>query len=113
MKLTLEKLAVDHDYYASGSNYYSNDCSTSWDSWKDFYEEFKNSDTDMNLVYRWDINRLEEGEYYMQIIIIGQRKGLYLAHQISNLIEEDLKTMVPYLMKSYDKLQKIWKPLNN
>ena len=53
--MELKDLAIDHDYYASDSNYYSNDATGHYNTWADFYEEFKDADIDMNLVYRWDI----------------------------------------------------------
>ena len=69
--MKLDDLAVDHDYYASSVNYYSNDAGDDFRTWADFYEEFHDADIDMNLVYRWDIHKREEsGRYRMEIFII-------------------------------------------
>ena len=35
--MTLKDLAVKHDYYASDSNYYSENATTTYDSWEEFY----------------------------------------------------------------------------
>ena len=119
MTLTLKDLCVDHDYYASSSNFYSNEATTHWSTWPSFYAEFKKADVDMNLVYRWDIHLIDmekgpcDGNYQMQIIIIGQRKGIYLPQIIDRVFEIDAPEIVSYLMPSFHKLISIWSPLSN
>lgn len=112
-KLTLKDLAIDHDYYASDSNYYSNDAGFKYDNWADFYNEFKEADVDMNLVYRWDIIKRDNVErYYAQVTMIGQRKGKYIPIQIGYIDEKDLETFIPFMQKHWQKLQSIWMPLS-
>ena len=76
--MNIQDLAVKHDYYASGCNFYSRDASKKYDTWADFYEDFHDADIDMNLVYRWDIHEREESKRkWMEVFIIHQGKGIY------------------------------------
>jgi hypothetical protein len=52
---------VDHPYYCTEGNYYSNGCHSTYDSWADFVEEANGWDLDMNLLFRWDWRKPEEG----------------------------------------------------
>ena len=115
---TLKELAVDHPYYASGSNYYSNDADGSHETMGDFLDEFEDSDVDMNLVYRWDVKeRCDEntdeplGHYYAEIFIIGQRKGLYLPQYVARFDECDVERFVSYLEKHWLTIQALWRPI--
>ena len=110
--MTLKDLAIDHDYYASDSNYYSESATTTYDSWKEFYSTNKNADIDMNLVYRWDINQDDDGEYSMLLVIIGQRKGLYRPVIINSILEENVEQVKEFLKPHFEKLISIWKPLS-
>lgn len=116
--MKLKDLATNHDYYASSSNYYSNEAGNEWNTWSEFYQEFREADVDMNLVYRWDISLIDDskghvdGNYQMQVIIIGQRKGLYLPHTISRIFEIDLPEILLYLKPHFQKLISIWQPIS-
>lgn len=111
--MTLAELAIDHDYYASNSNYYSNSAGGHYATWADFYEEFHDADIDMNLVIRWDIHEREESKrYYMQVIIIAQRKGIYMPIRIDYVDEKDVETIIPFFKKHWEKLQRLWSPIN-
>ena len=119
---TLKKLAIKHPYYASDSNFYSNEASREFDTMTEFLEEFKEADVDMNLVYRWDVYVQEEddkeqdpglGKYYAQVTIIHQRKGIYSPYQIKNINEEEVKQFIEYLKPHWDKLKEIWLPLSS
>ncbi len=111
--MKIKDLAVDHDYYASDNNYYSNDASGNYENWNDFYEEFKDADIDMNLVFRWDVTRKEEEEgYFMQVIIIAQRKGIYMPIQIEDVKDEDVEQIKEFMKPHFEKLVSIWNPLN-
>ena len=111
--MNLKDLAIDHDYYTSGSNYYSNDASGHYNTWADFYEEFHDADIDMNLVFRWDIYKREESKrYYMQIIIIAQRKGIYMPIHIDYVDEQDVPQIEQFMKPHFEKLLSIWQPLS-
>lgn len=110
--MTLKELSVEHPYYASDSNYFSNDASTEWTTFSDFYEEYKDADVDMNLIYRWDIAQREESKrYYAKIFIIGQRKGIYAPHYISYIDETDVPNFIELVSKHKKVLLELWQPL--
>lgn len=112
--MELKDLAIDHDYYASGCNYFSKDAGDNYNTWADFYEVFKDTDIDMNLVYRWDITQRDKSKrYYMQIIIIQQRKGLYMPIHIDYVDENDVPQIIEFMKPHFEKLLSIWKPLSN
>lgn len=111
---TLEQLYVDHPYYANMSNYYSNDPYASYESWSDFYSEWNDADIDYNTCYRFDLKKPDPDEgtlWYMQIIIIMQRKGIYKPIEVFNLTDDDVPQIVDYLKKHRDYINEIWKPL--
>ena len=113
---TLKKLAVDHPYYASDNNYYSNEAGARWETMTDFLAEFRDNDVNMNLVYRWDVkprdeNNLDTGRFYAGVFIIHQRKGIYAPHYIANINEEEAKQFIEYLKPHHAKLKELWQPL--
>lgn len=111
--MTLEQLAVDHDYYCSTSNYYSNEAHTTFRTWADFYEEYHNADIDMNLIFRWDIKKREEsGRYWAEIFMMGQRKGLFRPIVIDYIDEKDVDSFITMVHKHWEKLLSIWAPIS-
>ena len=49
----------------------------------------------------------------MQIVMIGQRKGIYMPMQILRIEEEDVPQILEFLKPHFDKLVSIWQPLSN
>jgi len=112
--MNLKDLAVRHDYYASESNYYSQEATGNYETWNDFYEEFNDADIDMNLIYRWDITETEEKEKYsMFVVIIAQRKGIYMPIFIDSVEEKDVPQIKAFLKPHFEKLLRIWNPLTD
>lgn len=110
---TLSDLAIDHDFYSSESNYYSNDAKGNWTTFADFYEQFHDADIDMNLIFRWDIRKREgSGRYSADIFMILQRKGIYMPHRIEYIDESDIPKFKELMLKHWEKLNSIWKPLS-
>lgn len=109
--MNLEDLAVDHDYYCSESNYYSNNASERYETFPDFYKEFGNADVDMNLVFRWDLRQADDKSYSMEIFIIQQRKGIFKPCLISRFEEKDIELFLKYITPHIEKLKRIWIPL--
>lgn len=88
----LEDLCIKHDYYCSELNYFSNDAGKRFVSWKEFYDEFKDADIDMNLCFRWDLEKRDKSEHYrLEIFIMGQRKGLFMPFKLSMFKSPTLK----------------------
>jgi len=115
----LKNLSIDHPYYASDSNFYSNEASTRWETMTEFLDEFECCDIDMNLIYRWDFhNRSDDedgskvGRYYAEIFIIKQRKGIYAPQHINHVNEKEAERFVKFAAKHWQRLQEMWKPIN-
>lgn len=99
-----------HDYYCSDKNYYSNDVGGKWDNFQEFYDEYIDADINMNLIFRWDIIKDEDGLLYMEIFIIHQSKGIFAPHFIENVNESDFENIKKLLQPHLDKLASIWSP---
>jgi len=102
----------DHPYYASESNYYCNDASTTWETASEFLDEFEDADVDMNQVFRFDLTARDEGKHrwMAQVIIIGQRKGLYMSQNIKHIDDTEVERLEAYLAKHWVNMQKLWSP---
>lgn len=116
----IAQLAINHDYYCSDSNYYSNDPYEKFETFADYFEEFKDSDVDMNLVFRFDIAKnekdderddVEKWDFYMHIFRIAQRKWIFACSFIKKVTDEDVENILKYLEPHKEKLESIWKPL--
>lgn len=110
--ITLKDLAVDHDYYCSDTNYFSNDARIEYDTFADFYEEFHDADVDMNLVFRWDLHERENSErHYLELFMIQQRKGIFTPIFINYFDEKDVPLFLKYINPHIEKIKSIWRPL--
>jgi len=112
----LAALLVDHPYYCSNSNYYSNDAGAQWETMTDFLNEFESCDVDMNLIFRWDIKRGEEGDsnegkIYAEVFMMHQRKGIFSPHHIKNINEDEAARFRALLEKHWETLKDMWQPL--
>ena len=108
---TINQLAVEHDYYCSESNYYSNDAHSIHETFSDFYDEMGKTDEDMNLCFRWDILPNDNGTFRMLICIMHQRKGRYWPNEIELVTDEDVPLILEYLNRHHKKIKQIWLPL--
>ena len=115
--MKLKDLAVDHPYYCSDSNYFSNEASKTYYTWPEFYGEMKGADPEYNLIFRWEIREHEDddgvksGAYYMEIFYMQQRKGLYMPISIKRVFEEDVPQIIEFLQAKYTYLKKLWEPI--
>jgi hypothetical protein len=123
--MKFEDLMVDHPYYCSDNNYYSRDAAQSHEKWSDFYDEYKDADEDMNLIFRFDVKKWEEdsdehserpfkaGDLYVEIFMMQQRKGIFRPHMIYNIKESDFEEIKEILQRHYNRLQEMWRPFSN
>ena len=120
--MEFKDLLEEHSYYCSGANYYSNDASHEYDSWKEFDEEWgiEDLDLDYNHVFRFDLKENEEpevddtlGKYYLEIFFMLQRKGIFKPVLIKNITEGDFENIVKFLKPHWDYTKNMWEPLTD
>ena len=107
---------VDHSYYMTEGNYYSNDCHTEFKKWTDFLAEWGDADFDMNYVVRWDwIEDAEPIDDYdregrLLIQFVGQRKARLLSTETA-VCRADEKGVFAFLNPRFDYAMKLWLPI--
>lgn len=116
----LNDLVVDHPYYCSESNFFSNEAGGNWETATDFLDEFEDADIDMNLVFRWDVKQKRNDEtdelidgYYAEIFMMLQRKGIFKPHWISSVTEDEADRLEAYLKNHWDRMKEIWTPIGD
>ncbi len=113
--MKLQDLAVDHDYYCSDSNYYSNQASQRYDTMTDFLNDFESADVDMNLMFRWDVREYcqdyERTGFYAECFLMLQRKGIFMPCHIERFEQSEVDRFVEYAKKHKAKIDLIWQPL--
>jgi len=118
MSIIKKLSSFEHQYYCSDSNYYSNEVSEYYETVTDFLDSFENANIDMNLIFRWDIkleeseNDEEENNYYVEIFIIQQRKGIFKPIYIKSITEKEAERLEILLAKHFEVIKNIWKPFN-
>jgi uncharacterized protein YydD (DUF2326 family) len=117
-KPILKKLSVDHPYYCSESNFYSNEANEEYETMTDFLEEYKDSEVDLNLIFRWDIlqttsnKNIGTGKYWAMVFMIKQRKGIFSPIIIKSINEKEAVLFEEVAKKHWDRLKDIWRPLS-
>lgn len=121
---------IDHPYYCSESNYFSNDCNVRYGSWQAFHESEGGNDFDMNLVFRWDwepndyvsdptAEKLREyadrfGDkdhaWTLKVFWMGQRKGIFRCTEVQ-VCKADEPAIRAWLTKRAEHMRKLWEPL--
>lgn len=115
--MEIKDLAVNHPYYCSDSNYYSNQASERFSTMSDFLDAYFESDVDMNLCFRWDVKQKEDDnenkidEYRAEIFIMLQRKGIFRPIMVESFNQSEVDRFLEYIKKHQETLAKIWEPL--
>jgi hypothetical protein len=114
---------IDHPYYCNERNFYSNEPGDSYKTWASFIAEYRESDIDLNLVFRFDWKEGEDngaGEfagdcYYrngiLKIFWLRQRKGIFACSEIS-VCRADEAAVIAFLRPRWEHMQKLWEPLS-
>lgn len=112
-KLTIKDLAVKHDYYCSDNNYYDSSISLFFFNFDEFYAEFSEIDIDMNLIFRWDVNKSPNipDKYNLELFMIQQRKGIFKPIFIEDFKDENVELFIEFITPHMKKIKSIWKPL--
>lgn len=114
----LKDISVNHPYYCSDSNYYSNEPFQNYDTMTDFLEDFEDADIDMNLCFRWDIKQnLDDDEnptggYCAEVFLMLQRKGIFKPCIIDSVSEEEAERFKAYAKLHWQTLAAIWNPIS-
>lgn len=108
---------IDHPYYCSSTNYFSNECTANFSTWAEFLAAFGDADLDMNFLFRFDW--VEESPpprediYYrngeLKIFWMGQRKGLFQCSLV-NVCRADEPDVIEFLKPRWEHMQKTWEP---
>jgi hypothetical protein len=128
------KLLSDHPYYCHTENYYAVDASTTFPSWKEFYEKYicsgpfgtiENSTVDLlgmdyNLLFRWDLEEETDEEeksfapprYVLTLFFMQQRKGKFVSVIVKNITEGDEIEIEEFLIKRWKHMKELWEPLS-
>lgn len=118
---------IQHDYYCSESNYFSNDCKNHYPRWQDFIESEGDNDFDMNLLFRFDWEAPREDdepenpiewigdENYrdcrLWLFWMGQRKGLFRCTTV-DVCRADEPSVREWLQKRWKHMHKLWAPIS-
>lgn len=120
----------DHPYYASDGCYYTpgtkwHDVHTEYRSWRDFLDEWGDTDPDLNLVYRWDWDRPDPDDYRYELdndpsfVMPGDTLHIYFMlqrkakpHSIAiDIIEAEEPAVRAWLTRRALTVRAIWAPL--
>ena len=112
-KLNIEEMAIEHPYYCSDNNFYSNEPRQKYKSMSDFLDDFEHMDIDLNLMFRWDIHKTEDKTYFAEVFLMLQRKGIFKPMHISSVSEEEIPRFKKYARLHWERLNEMWNPISN
>lgn len=104
----LFELSEKHNYYCSDSSYFGLGFETEYKTWNDFIAEMGSSDLDMNLMFRWDISKSDDGLYSMSVFIVHQRKGRFVPFFIESVDDSDVDSILDLLRVRKNHLNNLW-----
>lgn len=96
-------------------NFYDGNCTGEYDSWEDFKKiylgfESKGFDDTYHFVFRYDITKVKEDEYYLELCVMLQRKGIYTHLYVNNIDQETLDTEITEWLKGRaEYIKSLWK----
>jgi hypothetical protein len=91
---------TDHDYQSClVGNYYDNKMTGTFHSWEEFKDTHlgftsQGFDDTYHFVFRYDIHKLEDDKYNLELCMMLQRKGIYTHLFIHNIDKKILDTEV-------------------
>lgn len=105
-------LITDHPYYCCEGNFYQRGHHEHLPSWSRFVVEWSEEDEDMNLLYRWDITRDDDGALTLKCFYMHQRKAR-CSSVFVDITEADLPTVREWLEGKWSHICKLWAPLSD
>ena len=113
---------TNHTYYCSENNYNiggangENYGRSEFDSWDDFktnwLDENCELDCDLNLCFRWDINKIGAEKLELWLFFIFQRKGLFCPVWIKSIDEENIPEIEKFLNHQWKYLKNLWREID-
>lgn len=107
---------TNHNYQnALCGNFYCDRANGEYNSWEDFknnYLGFESNgfDDTYHFVFRYDITKVKEDEYYLELCIMLQRKGIYSHIYINDINQHTLNTEIAEWLKGRAEYMKsLWK----
>ena len=108
---------TNHDYQnCITGNFYDSACTGEFQSWNEFKNSFLGFNDDgtyddkYHFVFRWDINKIENGLFELELCIMLQRKGIYIHNWINDISQEMLDTEVKEWLKCRrEYIKRLWK----
>jgi hypothetical protein len=106
-----------HPYHCTGGCYYTSEpCGQEYDSWAAFLSDWKESDEDYNLLFRWDWyegeeNEIEPGRARVELHYFMQRKGYPYTCRV-DVTRADEPAVRAFLTKKWRHMQKLWAPFS-
>lgn len=116
---------IDHPYYCSESNYFKpgnsgTETVSHYKSWGDFFEDYKEADLDMNLLFRFDwegenadgekLDYLKDPYYRsgkLKLFFFMQRKG-YHQTKIIEVCAADEPAVLQFLAERWQHMRALW-----
>ena len=109
------------------------DSSLSYETFDEFLEEWHNADLDMNMIFRWDWERLNSAEYEkefcelpdkeslnkcgvysrLKLFYMMQRKGCKKFVSVEKMEDADHDKVVEFLLPRLEYIKKLWSPLED
>jgi hypothetical protein len=103
---------IDHPYYCAEGNFFKAGQHTRFESWADFTEEtYYSGDRDLNLVFRWDWHRSDDGPDELLLFFVFQRKAWLCSVGIA-VTEADEPAVREFLESCARTMAATWEPLN-
>lgn len=117
-----------HPYYCTEGNYFSNDYHVEYESWADFAGDDAASysgDLDLNLLFRWDWNKADPDDYFveieedpdfelpgdtLQLYFMMQRKAACFSVYVG-VTEADEDVVREWLRPRVELIKLLWAPL--
>lgn len=105
-----------HDYQGClVGNFYDSKCTGQYSSWDIFVQThcgFMSGEFDdiYNFVFRYDIHKQKDGNYYLELCMMLQRKGIYTHLHVYNIDQNTLDTEVKEWLKvRHEYIKNLWK----
>lgn len=109
---------TEHDYQnCIVGNFYDNKCTGHFSSWEIFKKNYlgftsRGFDDTYHFVFRYDIHKQKDNNYYLELCVMLQRKGIYTHLNIYNIDQNTLDTEVKEWLQGRSKyIKSLWKEI--